>query len=122
PIPSLATFLYTLAIAILMVSRLPVYSGKKLGTRVPREFVLPVFMLVVLFFALLISYPWPVLTLGTLAYLAALPFGWLSYRPLDQATAEPARADAPRPAETGERGAPPPRDRGDGGGRPARLN
>src|SRR5215813_5374092 len=34
PIPSLATFLYTLAIAILMVSRLPVYSGKKLGTRV----------------------------------------------------------------------------------------
>src|ERR1700756_2651160 len=93
PIPSIATFLYTLAIAILMVSRLPVYSGKKIGTRVPREFVLPVFMLVVLFFALLISYPWPVLTLGTLAYLAALPFGWLSYRRLEQAAAEPARAD-----------------------------
>jgi CDP-diacylglycerol--serine O-phosphatidyltransferase len=121
PIPSLATFLYTLAIAILMVSRLPVYAGKKLGTRVPREFVLPVFMLVVLFFALLISYPWPVLTLGTLAYLAALPFGWLSYRRLERA-AEPARVDAPaRPAETPERPAPPPRARGDGG-RPARLN
>ena len=119
PIPSLATFLYTLAIAILMVSRLPVYSGKKLGTRVPREFVLPVFMLVVLFFALLISYPWPVLTLGTLAYLAALPFGWLSYQRLERAAAEPAVA-LPRPAETTERPAPP-RDRGDGG-RPARLN
>src|SRR6266542_57059 len=31
------TFLYTLLIAFLMVSRLPVFSGKRLGTRVPRE-------------------------------------------------------------------------------------
>src|SRR5262249_60949787 len=106
---------FRFAIGFLVVSRLRVYSGKKLGTRVPREFVLPVFMLVVLFFALLISSPWPVLTLGTLAYLAALPFGWLSYRRLEQATAEPARADAPRPAETGDRGPPPPRPRADGG-------
>jgi CDP-diacylglycerol--serine O-phosphatidyltransferase len=122
PIPAIATFLYTLAIAILMVSRLPVYSGKKIGTRVPRELVLPVFMLVVLFFALLISYPWPVLTLGTLAYLAALPFGWLSYRRLEQAAAEPAVADVrAEPVETPERAASPQRDRGDGG-RPARLN
>src|SRR5216684_3290866 len=37
------TFLYTLLIAFLMVSRLPVFSGKRLGTRVPREMVLPVF-------------------------------------------------------------------------------
>jgi CDP-diacylglycerol--serine O-phosphatidyltransferase len=117
PVPSIATFLYTLAIAILMVSRLPVYSGKKLGTRVPRELVLPVFMLAVLFFALLISYPWPVLALGTLAYLAALPFGWLSYRRLEQAADEPAAAEAsPQP----EHPAPPHRDRD--GGRPARLN
>ena len=71
---------YTLAIAFLLVSTLPVFSGKKLGNRVPPEMVLPVFVLVVLFVALLVSYPWPVLTLGTLAYLASLPFGWLSYR------------------------------------------
>ena len=126
PIPSVATFLYTLAIAILMVSRLPVYSGKKIGTRVPRELVLPVFVLVVLFFALLISYPWPVLTLGTLAYLGALPFGWLSYRKLEEAAAAAAAApaavaDVPAPVETPERSAPPSRERGDGG-RPARLN
>src|SRR5262249_36226866 len=122
PVPAFLTFLYTLAIAILMVSRLPVYSGKKLGTRVPREFVLPVFMLVVLFFALLISYPWPVLTLGTLAYLASLPFGLLSYRRLEHAAGEPASAEAlPQPGTLPERPAPPQRDRGDGG-RPARLN
>ena len=74
------TFFYTLAIALLMVSRLPVFSGKRVGKRVPPEMVLPVFVVVVLFFALLISYPWEVLTIGTLAYLGCLPFGWLSYR------------------------------------------
>src|SRR6202171_1021073 len=74
------TLVYTLAIAFLMVSRLPVYSGKKVGTRVPPDMVLPVILVVVLFFALLLSYPWEVLTLGTIAYLASLPFGWLSYR------------------------------------------
>ncbi len=74
------TFFYTVAIALLMVSRLPVFSGKRVGKRVPPDLVLPVFVVVVLFFALLISYPWEVLTIGTLAYLGCLPFGWLSYR------------------------------------------
>jgi CDP-diacylglycerol--serine O-phosphatidyltransferase len=74
------TFVYTLAIALLMVSRLPVFSGKRVGKRVPPEMVLPVFVVVVLFFALLISYPWQVLAIGTLAYLACLPLGWWSYR------------------------------------------
>jgi len=74
------TFFYTLAIALLMVSRLPVFSGKRVGKRVPPDIVLPVFVVVVLFFALLISYPWEVLTIGTLAYLGCLPFGWLSHR------------------------------------------
>lgn len=74
------TFFYTLAIAFLMVSRLPVFSGKRVGKRVPPEMVLPVFVMVVLFFAMLVSYPWQILTVGTLAYLACLPLGWLSYR------------------------------------------
>jgi len=74
------TFVYTLAIGLLMVSRLPVFSGKRVGKRVPPDMVLPVFVVVVLAFALLISYPWEVLSLGTLVYLCCLPFGWLSYR------------------------------------------
>ena len=69
------TFVYTLLIALLMVSRLPVFSGKRVGKRVPPEIVLPVFVTVVLFFALLVSYPWEVLATGTLIYLACLPFG-----------------------------------------------
>jgi CDP-diacylglycerol--serine O-phosphatidyltransferase len=73
-------FLYTLGIAFLMVSRLPVFSGKRHGKRIAPELVLPVFVLIVLFFALLISYPWEVLTIGTVIYLVTLPLGWLSYR------------------------------------------
>jgi CDP-diacylglycerol--serine O-phosphatidyltransferase len=71
---------YTLAIAFLMVSRLPVFSGKKVGKRVPPDVLLPVFVGVVLVFALLIAYPWPVLTIGAILYLASLPFGWIAHR------------------------------------------
>jgi CDP-diacylglycerol---serine O-phosphatidyltransferase len=80
PITVAITLVYTLAIGFLMVSRLPVYSGKRVGKRVPPDLVLPVFIGVVLFFALLTAYPWAVLTVGTLIYLATLPFGWLSHR------------------------------------------
>src|SRR5271156_4737299 len=41
------TLLYTLVIATLMVSRLPVFSGKRVGTRVPPEMVGPLILLVV---------------------------------------------------------------------------
>ena len=74
------SFVYTLAIAFLMVSRLPVFSGKKMGQKVSPEAVLPIFVITVLFFALLISYPWEVLSIGVVLYLASLPFGWMSYR------------------------------------------
>src|SRR5215467_8899488 len=84
------TLVYTLAIGFLMVSRLPVYSGKRVGTRVPPDLVLLLFIGVVLFFALLIAYPWAVLTAGTLAYLASLPFGWLSHRDYVRRDAEAA--------------------------------
>lgn len=86
------TLIYTLAIGFLMVSRLPVFSGKQLGTRVPPEMVLPVFIVVVLVVALLISYPWEVLTAGTLLYLGALPFGLVSYRRYAQEDAANAAA------------------------------
>jgi CDP-diacylglycerol--serine O-phosphatidyltransferase len=79
---------YTLAIASLMVSRLPVFSGKRVGTRVPPELVGPLIVAVILFIALLMAYPWVVLTAGTLAYLTCLPFGWLSYRAYERRSRE----------------------------------
>jgi CDP-diacylglycerol--serine O-phosphatidyltransferase len=90
---------YTLGIASLMVSRLPVFSGKRVGTRVPPELVGPVIVAVISFFALLIAYPWIVLTTGTLAYLGALPFGWLSYREYERRTRE-SRAGESRTGES----------------------
>lgn len=71
---------YTLLIAILMVSFVPTYSGKLFGQRVARVYVLPVFILAALFVAVLLTYPYLTLTLGTLAYLAVIPISFMSYR------------------------------------------
>lgn len=81
--PALLTAFYTLLVAFLMVSRLPVYSGKTIRLRVPPELVLPVFVSVIFFIALLIGYPWYILSVGSVLYLLSLPLGWKSYR--DQA-------------------------------------
>jgi CDP-diacylglycerol--serine O-phosphatidyltransferase len=123
------TLVYTLAIAFLMVSRLPVFSGKRVGKRIAPELVLPVFVGVVLFFALLVSYPWTVLTIGTVLYLASLPFGAVSYREhlrKDAAAAAPtaAAADGVPRAPTGSPLPPPPQpvDLPADPDRPARLN
>jgi CDP-diacylglycerol--serine O-phosphatidyltransferase len=89
------TLVYTLAIASLMVSRLPVFSGKRVGTRVPPDMVGPAVVVTVLFVALLIAYPWIILTAGTLAYLGALPFGYLSYRGYERRTRENRAEAAP---------------------------
>ena len=94
--PVVVTLIYTLAIAGLMVSRLPVLSGKKMGTRVRPDMVLPVIVVVVLFVALLVSYPWHVLTVGTLVYLACLPLGWFSYQRQLQADAAAGARARPR--------------------------
>src|SRR5213596_1441766 len=79
PHPTL-TALYTLLIAFLMVSRLPVFSGKTIRMRVPPEMVLPVFVSVIFFIALLIGYPWHILSAGSVLFLLSLPAGWKSYR------------------------------------------
>jgi len=119
---------FTLVIALLMVSRLPVFSGKKVGTRVSPETVLPILVMVVAFVIVLISYPWLVLTIGTLCYLAALPLGWLSYRRYEREAAlaaTPAAQARPAPSPAGETaggaGSHPPSEPADDE-RPARLN
>ncbi|WP_439527320.1 CDP-alcohol phosphatidyltransferase family protein [Pannonibacter sp.] len=80
--PELAPFvaLYTVCIGLLMISRLPTYSGKKVGTRIRRDLVLPLFVLAVLLVALTVSYPYQMLALATLAYLASIPLALRSYQ------------------------------------------
>jgi CDP-diacylglycerol--serine O-phosphatidyltransferase len=98
-LPAAVTAAYTLLIAFLMVSRLPVFSGKTKRMRVPPELVLPAFVAVIVFIAILIAYPWHVLSIGTVLYLLALPLGYKSYR--DQAraleTTAPAGGEVPSP-------------------------
>src|SRR6201991_525941 len=94
--PAMLTALYTLLIAFLMVSRLPVFSGKTVRMRVPPEMVLPVFVSVVFFIALLISYPWYILSACTVLYLLSLPVGWKSYRDHERKAA----AQAAMPPDT----------------------
>ena len=92
--PAMLTALYTLLIAFLMVSRLPVFSGKTVRMRVPPEMVLPVFVSVIFFIALLVSYPWHIISACSVLYLLSLPAGWKSYRDHARKAAAPATPPA----------------------------
>ncbi|MBG1232074.1 CDP-alcohol phosphatidyltransferase family protein [Aestuariivirga litoralis] len=70
---------YEILVAVLMVSRVPTFSGKTF-TRVPREFVLPFLALMVLFVVFLISYPWETLAALSALYLLMIPVSVASYR------------------------------------------
>ncbi len=76
---------YTIAIAFLLISRLPTYSGKSFGTRIRRDFVLPLFLFAVLVVALTASYPFRMLAGVSVLYLLSIPFSWRAHRKLVQA-------------------------------------
>src|SRR6266481_675115 len=120
--PAVLTALYTLLIAFLMVSRLPVFSGKTVRMRVPPEMVLPVFVSVIFFIALLIGYPWHILSAGSVLFLLSLPAGWKSYR--DQERAYAAQAALPADAAPANPASPyaPTVGEAEQDNRPARLN
>jgi len=121
PVPPTLTLLYTFVIAGLMISRLPVLSGKKYGARVPPELVLPVILVAVCLIALLVSYPWYLLTAGTIVYLILLPLGWFSRKRYQEADAAALRPEGAAAAESGPAVSPVlPAD--DGEARPTRLN
>jgi CDP-diacylglycerol--serine O-phosphatidyltransferase len=102
-----------IAIAYLMVSRIPTFSIKTVLVRVRPEWVLPTLIGVGLLVAALSSAPWHTLLAVGVIYLATLPVGWWSayqLRRRDEAerAASPAEARAPRivslGGERGERG------------------
>ncbi len=75
---------YEICVALLMVSRIPTFSGKKL-TRVPRQFFLPLLALLTFFVVFLISFPWETLAILSALYLVMLPLGVLQYLRLKRA-------------------------------------
>jgi CDP-diacylglycerol---serine O-phosphatidyltransferase len=84
---------YTIGIAFLLISRLPTFSGKTLGTRVRRDFVLPLFVVAVLFVALTASYPFRMISAVSVLYLLSIPFSWRAHRKLAKTDATLASHD-----------------------------
>ncbi|MFO1032770.1 MAG: CDP-diacylglycerol--serine O-phosphatidyltransferase [Hyphomicrobiales bacterium] len=70
--------IYVVVIAVLMVSRVPTFSGKT-ATRIPREMVLPVLALAALVIACLITFPWETMAGAAAAYLLLIPVSVRSY-------------------------------------------
>ena len=67
-----ATLVYVMAIAVLMVSNIPTYSGKLIGERIGREWVLPAIFAAIGFVALLVTYTYETLVGATLVYLSSI--------------------------------------------------
>jgi len=91
---------YMLAIALLMVSRVPTFSGKLAGQRVRRDMVLPLFVVLVAIVALFVTYPWETATVATLVYLATLPWSWSAWQRHERADAARKASAEPEKAET----------------------
>jgi CDP-diacylglycerol--serine O-phosphatidyltransferase len=92
---ALVVLVYAVGIALLMVSTVPTYSGKTMGKYVPRQWVLPIFVLSVAAFGLLVSFPFEMLALGTILFLLTIPIGVMRYRRLDRAHVQQPAEDRP---------------------------
>jgi CDP-diacylglycerol--serine O-phosphatidyltransferase len=80
---------YVLAIAFLMASQIPHFSGKSIG-RVPREYVAVVLVSLAAGVLLLAYFPMEMLAAMSLAYLGSIPFSIRRFRRLrDAGTAAP---------------------------------
>ncbi|MCO5145865.1 MAG: CDP-diacylglycerol--serine O-phosphatidyltransferase [Aquamicrobium sp.] len=89
---------FTVLIAFLMVSQVPVYSGKS-GLRVRRDMVMPMILGIVLYVALLASYTWHAMAATAIACLVFLPFSAAAYRRREarEEAAAAAAQDTPDP-------------------------
>jgi CDP-diacylglycerol--serine O-phosphatidyltransferase len=74
---------YVVAIALLMASRVPHFSGKSIG-RVPREYVAVVLIGVAAALLMIVNYPLQALVAVSLGYLGTIPFSIRQYRRLSR--------------------------------------
>lgn len=79
---------YTLFIAFMMVSTIPTYSGKLLGERIGREWVLPLFVVAIGGVAMLVTYPYETLAVISIVYLAMIPLSWKKFQEMAEATTQ----------------------------------
>ncbi len=95
--------LYTLTMAFLLVSTIPTFSGKLMGERIRGELILPIMTAVAALVGLLVTYPYPTLTVVTLGYLAMVPISYRRFhqRQRDWDQAHPAEPPKEAPATSG---------------------
>jgi CDP-diacylglycerol--serine O-phosphatidyltransferase len=74
--------IFVIAVALLMVSRLPTYSFK--NVRVQHRFALVMMLMVALIAAFLVIAPWSLLTVLLAAYITTMPFAWQSFHRLQR--------------------------------------
>jgi CDP-diacylglycerol---serine O-phosphatidyltransferase len=76
----IATFvaIYVFAVAALMVSRVPTYSGKSF-TRIEREWVIPVLAVAAMTVVALVSFPWETLSIAAALYILLIPISVRGY-------------------------------------------
>lgn len=90
---------FTVIVAMLMISRLPVHSGKTIGKRISADKVVPVLFGIVAYALFLFIYPWETLIVTCVGYLAFLPMSAAAYSrraKLEAAAAESAVAEPPQ--------------------------
>lgn len=75
---------FMLGVGVLMVSKLPTYSFKRI--RVPRKLAVPLMIVVGLLAAFLVTNPWTTLSVIGLVYLATVPLAWRSFHRLKAKT------------------------------------
>lgn len=69
---------FLLCVSLLMISRLPTFSVKRL--RIPHRRVLPILLGIVVLAAFMITRPWATISVMVVGYIASLPFAFLTYR------------------------------------------
>jgi CDP-diacylglycerol--serine O-phosphatidyltransferase len=80
PVLAYLAVFFTLLVAFLLISRVPVYSGKSIGQRVRGDMVVPLLLLAALVVLFLVNFTWQTLSLGAIAYLVFLPLSARAYR------------------------------------------
>lgn len=97
--------LYTVVIAFLLISRLPVWNGKTIGQQLRRDVVIPGMLIVVIYVGFLATYTWQTLLFTAVAYMVFLPLSLMAYRKRAVAEATKVKNNSENidgPAKTGK--------------------
>ncbi len=78
--------LVMIAVAFMMVSRVPTFSLK--GLRIPHPYILPGFLVLALLAAFMVTAPWVTLPLIEIVYAISIPFAFKAYRDLERKAME----------------------------------